>query len=179
MDIDTPILSAIEARIVSMLIGLLSLFFLFDLADDASAGAPVPHLAVEFAIVATSVSAAFWLWRRSSERLRLKADAAYREIHRLQVEADRWKSEAGELLRGLGAAVDVQFSRWSLTEAERDVALFLLKGLSYKEIANVRNVAERTVRDQCSSVYAKANLEGRAQFAAFFLEDILLPHSTN
>ena len=42
------------------------------------------------------------------------------------------------MLSGLGEAIEAQFSRWNLTEAEREVALLLLKGLSLKEAAAVR-----------------------------------------
>jgi len=57
------------------------------------------------------------------------------ELEVARVQGQRWRSEARSLLNGLGEAIDVQFSRWNLTEAEREVALLLLKGLSLKEIA--------------------------------------------
>jgi DNA-binding CsgD family transcriptional regulator len=80
-----------------------------------------------------------------------------------------------ELVKGLGAAIDAQFDRWGLTAAEREVAMLMLKGLSHKEIAAVREASERTVRQQARAIYAKANLSGRAALSAFFLEDLLLP----
>ena len=99
-------------------------------------------------------------------------------IHDLEiarVQGQRWRSEARTLLNGLGEAIDAQFSRWNLTEAEREVALLLLKGLSLKEIAAVRATTERTVRAQARSLYGKAGLTGRAALSAFFLEDLLAP----
>jgi DNA-binding CsgD family transcriptional regulator len=98
-----------------------------------------------------------------------------RDLELARVQGQRWRNEARTLLQGLGEAIDVQFSRWNLTEAEREVALLLLKGLSHKEIAGVRGVGERTVREQTRSVYAKAGLTGRAALSAFFLEDLLAP----
>ena len=80
-----------------------------------------------------------------------------------------------ELLKGLGTAIDDQFERWGLTAAEREVAMLMLKGLSHKEIAVVRDTSERTVRQQARAIYGKANLSGRAALSAFFLEDLLLP----
>lgn len=65
--------------------------------------------------------------------------------------------------------------RWGLTPAEQDIALLLLKGLSHKEIAQVRAVSETTVRQQARSLYRKAGLSGRSDLAAFFLEDLLGP----
>jgi DNA-binding NarL/FixJ family response regulator len=55
------------------------------------------------------------------------------------------------------------------------VGLLLLKGLSLKEAAEARQTSERTVRQQALAVYRKAGLAGRAELAAFFLEDLLLP----
>ena len=70
-----------------------------------------------------------------------------------------------------------QFERWELSPAECEVGLLLLKGLSHKEVAATRDTSERTVRQQALAVYRKAGLSGRAELAAFFLEDLLLPRA--
>lgn len=92
-----------------------------------------------------------------------------------RVQGSRWRSDARTHLKGLGEAIEIQFSRWNLTDAEREVALLLLKGLSSKEVAMVRSVSERTVREQARSIYAKGGLTGRTALSAFFLEDLLAP----
>ncbi len=48
-----------------------------------------------------------------------------------------------------------------------------MKGLSMKEIAAIRNTSESTVRQQATSIYRKANVHGRQEFIAYFLEDQL------
>jgi DNA-binding NarL/FixJ family response regulator len=63
-----------------------------------------------------------------------------------------------------------------LSPAEKEVALLLLKGLAHKEIAQARSITEATARQQARAVYKKAGLAGRNDLAAFFLEDLLLPH---
>jgi DNA-binding CsgD family transcriptional regulator len=89
-----------------------------------------------------------------------------------------------ELLRAQEAALDVargalsdviarQFQTWALTPAERDVAFLALKGLDVAEIAELRGAAQGTVRAQLTRIYSKAGVSGRAQFAAFFVEDLL------
>jgi DNA-binding CsgD family transcriptional regulator len=98
-----------------------------------------------------------------------------RDLEIARMQGQRWRSEARSHLKGLGEAIDAQFTRWNLTEAEREVALLLLKGLSSKEVAAVRVTAERTVREQARSIYSKAGLTGRAALSAFFLEDLLAP----
>lgn len=90
-------------------------------------------------------------------------------------ERDAWRSSAQRALEGLGRAIDEQFSAWSLTPAEREVALLLLKGYSHKHIARVTHRSERTARQHAAAVYEKAGLAGRAELAAFFLEDLMLP----
>jgi DNA-binding CsgD family transcriptional regulator len=91
----------------------------------------------------------------------------------LRSEVDYWQDEANELAAGLGVAIDRQFEAWGLSPSEREVGALLLKGLSHREAADVRGTSERTVRQQARALYRKAGLTGRAELAAFFLEDLL------
>jgi DNA-binding CsgD family transcriptional regulator len=101
--------------------------------------------------------------------------AVLRDLEIARLQGQRWRQESRALLAGLGEAIDRQFGQWGLTEAEREVALLLLKGLSTKEIAAVRGGSERTAREHAHAIYTKAGLTGRAALAAFFLEDLLAP----
>jgi DNA-binding CsgD family transcriptional regulator len=101
--------------------------------------------------------------------------ALIQDLEVARSEGAHWRADMRELLQGLSSAIDDQFGRWQLTPAEREVALLMLKGLSHKEIAVVRDASERTVRQQARAIYGKANLSGRAALSAFFLEDLLLP----
>jgi DNA-binding NarL/FixJ family response regulator len=65
--------------------------------------------------------------------------------------------------------------RWQLTPAESEIGLLLLKGFSHQEIANLRTVSERTVREQARALYSKAGLTGSTALSAFCIEDLLLP----
>ena len=78
-------------------------------------------------------------------------------------------------IEGLGRAIRDQFDKWGLTDGESEIALLMLKGLSHKEIARLRASSETTVRQQARTIYRKSNLSSRAELAAFFLEDLLLP----
>ncbi len=75
-----------------------------------------------------------------------------------------------EMLAELRGLIDGLGAPWQSL-----VARLLLKGLSHKEIATVRGASEATARQHATAVYKKANLAGRAELAAFFLEDLLLP----
>ena len=101
--------------------------------------------------------------------------ALVRDLDVARIQGRQWRDETRALLKGLGEAIDRQFLQWRLTEAERDVGLLILKGLSLKEIATARVTSERTIRAQARSIYAKAGLSGRAALSTFFLEDLLAP----
>lgn len=132
------------------------------------------HVAFEVALLALSLGAVTWLWvawardRRSLAALRIDSAAQ-------RAERDAWRRRAETLLRGLGEAIDAQMRSWNLTPAEREVALLVLKGFGHKEIAALQGRSERTVRQHAVAVYRKSGLAGRAELAAFFLEDLLLP----
>ena len=112
--------------------------------------------------------------RQHQEQLSLIQD-----IEVARAEGTQWRTDMRELLKGLSSAIDAQFDRWQLTGAEREIALLLLKGLSHKEIAALRDTSERTISQQAQSIYGKSNLSGRAALSAFFLEDMLLPRGQN
>ncbi|MCB2117265.1 MAG: helix-turn-helix transcriptional regulator [Rhodobacteraceae bacterium] len=73
----------------------------------------------------------------------------------------------------LARVIETQFDDWRLTPAERDVGMLALKGLDVAEIASLRSAAQGTVRAQLTRIYAKAGVSGRAQFASWFVEDLL------
>ena len=114
-------------------------------------------------------------WQKREQELQAESAALVQQLEVSVLETSRWKREAGDLLAGLGVAIDAQFERWVLSPAEREVALLMLKGLSHKEIASIRHVGEATVRQQAQGIYRKSGLANRNDLAAFFLEDLLLP----
>lgn len=71
--------------------------------------------------------------------------------------------------------LDESFPDWRLTPAERDVALFLVKGCITAEIATLRSTSEGTVKAQTNAVYRKANVSGRPQLSGLFIEDLINP----
>ena len=63
----------------------------------------------------------------------------------------------------------------NFSPSECEVALLFLKGLSSREIADLRGVVDKTIRAQATSIYQKSGLAGRTELSAFFLEDLLTP----
>ncbi len=66
-----------------------------------------------------------------------------------------------------------RFDDWALTPAERDVALFALKGMSIQEIAGLRATSEGTVKAQTNAIYRKAGVNGRPQLLSLFIDDLM------
>jgi DNA-binding CsgD family transcriptional regulator len=170
-------LIATRTRIFAILavIGGVALYLLLELREE-------PHMswgdmALELVDIVPSVltSVGVILLFQVSRRQQEEQRSLIHDLELARVHGERWRSEARTFLNGLGEAIEAQFSRWNFTEAEREVALLLLKGLSLKEIATVRATSERTVRVQTRAIYAKAGLSGRAALSAFFLEDLLAP----
>ncbi len=65
------------------------------------------------------------------------------------------------------------FTDWGLTPAERDVAVFLVKGLSTRDIAELRGTSEGIVKAQTNAIYRKASVTGRTQLLSTFIEDLM------
>ena len=119
-------------------------------------------------LLATTLWLGWWRAEQSVAELR-------RSLEARREERDAWRESARHALAGLAEAVARQFDAWSLTPAEREVALLLLQGYSHKQVAQATGRNERTARQHASAVYHKAGLAGRAELAAFFFEDLMLP----
>jgi DNA-binding CsgD family transcriptional regulator len=94
-------------------------------------------------------------------------------LRRAQAAHDRMQAQ---LRVAAGAFVEVmeeRFAEWGLTPAEREVALFAIKGLSTAEIAALRGTSEGTVKAQSAAVYRKAGVAGRPQLLSLFIDDLM------
>tara|TARA_R110002072_G_scaffold276205_2_gene437917 strand:- start:9149 stop:9703 length:555 start_codon:yes stop_codon:yes gene_type:complete len=158
-----------------VLIGLLAAI---DIFADIQEGTESLHIVIEGIVFTISIIGALAISLRllkEAKQSRLMMKEMGRELQKHREEATEWRNETQALLQGLGASVNNQFERWDLTPSEKEIALFLLKGLSHKEVAYIREVSEATARQQARSIYIKAGLSGRHDLAAFFLEDLALP----
>jgi DNA-binding CsgD family transcriptional regulator len=88
----------------------------------------------------------------------------------------RHQAAEAKLRLASGAFMEVledRFTEWGLTPAERDVALFAIKGLSTAEIAALRSTSEGTVKAQTNAIYRKAGVSGRPQLLSLFIEELI------
>jgi DNA-binding CsgD family transcriptional regulator len=168
-----------DRRMRSLLSAVLLLIVVsgtIDLVLDAPRDWRSFHVLYELALIVAAALTTIALWTRwaRAERTLVRTREALDER---RAERDAWRASAERALHGLGAAIDDQLARWGLTAAEREVALQMLKGKSHKAIAYESGRSERTVRQHAVAVYQKSGLAGRAELAAFFLEDLALPRA--
>lgn len=167
-----------ERLIIAGVLAVVATLVGFDIVTDYSQGVAIWHLLTEAFIGAIALGGVFYLLKGTVDlRHRLKKEkedfTAFKEA------ANTWRTESKKYVEGLARAIDQQLTKWNLSAAEKEVAFLLLKGLSLKEIAEVRKTSEKTARAQAMAIYGKAGISGRSELSAFFLEDLLLPASDN
>jgi DNA-binding CsgD family transcriptional regulator len=165
----------LERTLVGLTLVLVFFAALFDYLEDASEGATYLDLFFDTFLNVFVIGTLLYIWRKRPSATHSRNKHLENVLRSSNKDLKAWQDKASDLLRGLGEKINEQLSEWRLSQAEKEVALFLIKGLSTKEIAHYRETSEKTVRQQASQVYAKANLGNRAELAAFFLEDLLLP----
>lgn len=142
-----------------------------DLLADLSQGVTSSHLIQELLVLLAALSGIIWLvisHRKSQSNITSLKEQIESAKHVMNKQSEDIK----DAKRQLADVIHKQFETWQLSNSEQDVGRLMLKGLSFKEIAGVRNVSEKTIRQQASSIYQKSDLSGRHEFAAWFLEDL-------
>jgi DNA-binding CsgD family transcriptional regulator len=94
-------------------------------------------------------------------------------LRRMQRRAEHLESQLRAASGAFLELLEEKFEHWSLTPAERDVALFSIKGVSTQEIASLRNTSEGTVKAQTNAIYRKAGVSGRPQLLSLFIDDLM------
>ena len=165
-----------------LLLGV-SLFTMFDVVVDMKQGVGIDHLMHEIALWIFSMLGAFFQFRivkwQSNEMTGYREKIAELGLinanlnQKIKEEQMDFQQKIGHLSSEFLSYIDAQFNQWSFSRGEKETALLLIKGLSMKEIAEIRGSNENTVRQQASQIYRKSQLGGRMELSAFFLDDLL------
>jgi len=138
---------------------LAALFFAYDIVSDLFYdGENYFHIIVEL-LVFVAVSLALF--------------GELNRVRQLNREVKEQQSRMARLSGDLMMVMQKQFTQWKLSPSESEVALLLIKGFSMREISELREVKEKTVRQQATSIYAKTGYAGRHELAAHFIEDLM------
>ena len=160
-------------HIIATALSLIMILNFVDVITDIGLGVPLWHIIEEGIIVLMSAVGAgyliFEIRKRSKQLEQLSTNLSESNLH-----LEKITDEMKKARREYSQVIHQQFDDWQLTKGEQQVGLLLLKGLSFKEIAVVRETKEKTVRQQASTIYAKSELDGRHEFSAWFLEDFLV-----
>jgi DNA-binding NarL/FixJ family response regulator len=151
---------------------LVAIFFMTDIFFDIQEGIPVSHIWHEVVMFGIAFGALIWQIRVIMKKNDY-IESLNTELLDTKQSYQEWKAKTHASAQEIRQLIDKQFLLWHLSHSEKDVALLLIKGLSMKEIAEIRNTQEKTVRQQATTIYKKSELSGRQELAAFFLEDIL------
>jgi len=159
--------------VIFTLLGISSLT-LFDLVTDLLEGVTWWHVSLEGLVAMIAAIGVVYLLKGTFV-LKHGLENAQKFSQALQEENKAWKENSKKFLEGLSQSIDEQLTKWELSKSEKEIAFLLLKGLSLKEIADIRGTTDKTTRTQSAAIYSKAGLANRSQLSAFFLEDLLLP----
>jgi DNA-binding CsgD family transcriptional regulator len=135
--------------------------FMFNTFSAFIGWAPIPWTLYEF----IEIGAAVGLVLGSA----LGAVALRRSLARTARVEAQLRAASG----AFGELLEERFAEWGLTPAERDVALFSIKGMSIQEIAALRSTSDGTVKAQTNAIYRKAGVSGRPQLLSLFIEDLM------
>lgn len=167
-----------ERWVLLLTLLLIVVIVAIDLITDTSQGVVLWHVFIEGSAGALALAGILYLLH---QQFQLKDDLQKERLLSAawQQESEQWRSQSKAYLAGLSSLIEQQLTAWGLSPSEREVAFFLLKGMSLKEIAMLRNTSEKTARVQSTAIYAKSGLSGRSELSAFFLEDLLPASSAN
>jgi len=144
----------------------------WDIAEDVAAETSRFHIVFEFLMMMAAPVGAYYFWNKL-RIARLTERDLKQTIEHAHEEMTRWQEEEKDLIHNLRKAINKQFAEWNFSPKEKEIAFYLLEGLSLKEIAEVKGSTYLSVKQQAHVLYRSAGIGGRAELSAFFLGGLL------
>ncbi|NNC78440.1 MAG: helix-turn-helix transcriptional regulator [Woeseiaceae bacterium] len=141
-----------------IVLAIAALFFVYDLWTDRLEGEPWLHFIPELTVFSLVIFALSYEILSGT---------------RLRSELRQHQQQLSDLQGQFADTVRQEFEKWKLTQSETEIAWLIVKGFSFGEIAYLRKVKEKTVRQQATSIYAKSGAKNRSELTALFFEDLL------
>lgn len=117
------------------------------------------HEAIELVTALAFFLGGYLLWR------------SHQQLNERNAEVERHlRAAQGEFFK----MIQARFNHWGFTDAERDIALLTVKGMSVSEIASLRETSEGTIKSQNNSIYRKAGVKSRTQLLGLLIEELLV-----
>lgn len=165
----------IGRQIMSLLI-VVVFFVAYDLLTDIDLTESFKdifiHFFVEGIILSGSLAALYLCFKmlKVENSTKNRAIAALKDSRRSEYS---YRRKAKNFIVAFHHILFGEFKKWNLTKAEREIAIFILKGLTTEEIALIRSTSIKTIRNQCSSIYEKTNLSGKSELISYFLSELI------
>lgn len=137
---------------------VVGLFFVYDLWMDYLGRTLNAHFYLELLLFV----AIFYLVIRQFNQIRQHKEKLFQATNTI-------KKLQGEMAH----YIDQEFTKWQLTNAENAVAWLIIKGFSFKEIAQLRQVSEKTISQQSATIYKKSGYNNRHELMSAFLEEFV------
>ena len=144
-----------------------------DIIDDVNDNVPKIHIFANVAFLIAAVFALIFFIYFSYKEIKAEIDRRNELTHTVIERSQELAVQVATLKNGVTRTINNHFIGWKFSESEKEIGFLLLKGLSFKEIGNIRSTSEKTVRDQATNIYKKSSTKNRAEFVAYFLEDFL------
>ncbi len=151
------------ARLTMVVLAACCSFFALDVAFDLTDMREADtlswvHLVVEFFATLSIVAALFLL--RDYVRLSRADEASLQE-------------SLDQVRRGINQLILDRIQQLRLTQAEQEVALFIVKGYGLSEVASLRGTSEGTAKAQAHAVYQKAGVSSRSELILHCIDEIV------
>lgn len=144
----------------------------FDLINDFAGGESVWHIVEEGVVIILALALIAWLIGNLKQQA-IHLQELQRDLSSSEHSLAQSNARIHDARKQYSIVIRQQFEDWNLSQSEQEIALLLLKGLSFNEISAIRQTKEKTVRQQASEIYKKADVAGRHAFSAWFFEDFL------
>lgn len=149
-----------------------AVYEVYDELTDLGQGESPLTVWVEILIVCASLGFVFYITRLLYQNMIQQAQMKQTlQQVRQQLHSSNQRLQQGK--EAFRESVDWQLNEWKFTQAQKDIAFLLLKGLTAKEIADQRFVQEKTIRNHLSAIYEKSGMPGKHVFCAWFFEGLL------
>ncbi|MGB1309731.1 MAG: helix-turn-helix transcriptional regulator [Leucothrix sp.] len=148
-----------------------TVYEVYDELTDLAHGESPLTVWLEILIVSASLGFIFYITRLLYKNIKQQKQMAQslKQV-REQLHSSNQRLQQGK--EAFRETIEWQLNEWQFTQAQKDISILLLKGLTIKEIASQRHVQEKTIRNHLSAIYEKSGLPGRHVFCSWFVEGL-------
>ncbi|MEZ5715945.1 MAG: helix-turn-helix transcriptional regulator [Paracoccaceae bacterium] len=163
--------AALSAPVAKNALGIVALIGLQALCAVVFVGDLIADAIADGGKVFTDVH----LWVEAAATLTLIAAIAIEipVLRRLMAREVRLRQSLNMAKAAVEEVIAAHFETWALSPSERDVAHFLVRGMSIAETAQLRGSAEGTVKAHLNAIYRKSGTRNRAELMSLLIDAMM------